>query len=104
MGMSAINNREFPRFDFRPMMWVKVLKKGQHPLDFKMYKLLDISQGGISFICHSSTEFKRKDEFHILEVENELLESPIYAIVKYVKPLDEHGIDFKVGVEFIAKF
>lgn len=101
--MSDINNRLFERFDFQPGMWVKVVRVNQKISDFKMYQLIDLSQGGISFKSHSKTEFKRGDEFYILEVEAKVLEDDIKAVVRYVRPLDEFGVDYKVGVEFLSK-
>jgi hypothetical protein len=71
--------------------------------DFKMYQLIDVSQGGISFKSHNARVFKRSDQFYILEVEAEVLEETLMAIVRYMKPMDEFGIDYKVGVEFIDK-
>ena len=101
--MGDINNREYDRFDFAPGMWVKVVRINQRISDFKMYQLIDLPQGGISFKAHSKTEFKRGDEFYILEVESQVLEDEIKGIVRYVKPLDEFGVDYKVGVEFLGK-
>lgn len=99
--MSTINNRDFTRYNFRPNMWVKILRVGQKTHQFKMFKLLDVSKGGISFISHSATEFKRKDEFHVLEIEGKILETPLRAVVKYVRSMDDFGIDYKIGVEFL---
>ncbi len=101
--MADINNRQYDRFPFQTGMWVKVVRKDQRVSDFKMYQLIDLSQGGISFKSHEAKEFKRGDQFYILEVEAEILEDPIKAIVRYVKPMDEFGVDFKVGVEFLEK-
>ncbi len=101
--MGSINNREYERFDFAPGMWVKVVRVNQKISDFKKYQLIDLSQSGISFRTSSKTEFKSGDEFYILEVETKILEDEIKAIVRYVTPVDKHGTDFKVGVEFLGK-
>jgi PilZ domain len=101
--MGSINNREHDRFPFTSGMWVKAVRPNQPISEFKMYQLIDISQSGISFKSHDRTEFKRGDNFYILEVESPILEDEIKAIVRYVKPLDEFGVDYKVGVEFIGK-
>jgi hypothetical protein len=101
--MDDINNRQYDRFPFQPGMWVKVVRENQRISDFKMYQLIDLSQGGISFKSHAAKEFKRGDKFYILEVEAEVLDDPIKAVVRYVKLLDEFGVDYKVGVEFLAK-
>jgi c-di-GMP-binding flagellar brake protein YcgR len=99
----GIENRQFPRFKFKEGMWLKVVKKADENSKFKMYRLLDISQGGISFICNDRNEFKHDDALFILEIEGKTLDHVIYAEVRYIAPLDEHLIDFKVGVEFITK-
>jgi len=101
--MGTINNREFTRHDFRPKMWVKILRPNQEIDQFKMFRLLDISKGGVSFIINNPTEFKRNDIILILEVEDRVLQVPIKAIVKYVWANDEFGVDYKVGIEFLLK-
>lgn len=101
--MADINNREHERFPFTPGMWVKVVRLNEKISDFKMYQLIDISQGGISFKSHKIDEFRRGDLFYILEVESEILSDEIKAVVRYVMPLDEFGVDYKVGVEFLER-
>jgi hypothetical protein len=101
--MRDINNRQFARSSFLPGMWLKLIRKGDAPNDFKMYQLIDISQGGISFSCQNKNEFKRGDEFYILEIERKVLTETIIGIVRYVQPIDKFGVDFKIGVEFQAR-
>lgn len=101
--MGNINNRQWPRFPFGPGMWVKVVRVGQTANQFKMYQLIDISQGGISFKSHAALEFKRGDTLYILEVEDKILDETIMAKVVYVQYLDDFGVDFKVGIEFTEK-
>lgn len=84
-------------------MWVKIVRLGEKETQFKIYQLIDISQGGISFKSHAALEFKRGDEISILEVEDKALEEVIKAKVMYVQYLDDFGVDFKVGIEFTAK-
>jgi hypothetical protein len=101
--MRDINNREFNRSSFLPGMWVKVIRKDNAHNDFKMYQLIDISQGGISFSCQDKNEFKRGDEFYIVEIERKVLTDTIVGIVRYIQPNDKFGVDFKVGAEFQAR-
>ncbi len=84
-------------------MWVKVVRKNYPPSEYKMYQLIDLSQGGISFKSQDINEFKRGDEFYILEIEKKVLAESIVGIVRYVEPIDKFGIDFKIGVEFQAR-
>jgi hypothetical protein len=99
----TVNNREFTRHNFKPLMWVKIVRIYQRPDEFKMYRLIDISKSGISFMINDSQEFRRKDEFIILEIEPVVLEEPILAQVKYVSTMDDFVVDYKVGCEFISK-
>ena len=101
--MGHLNNREFARSTFLPGMWVKVVRKNYPPSEYKMYQLIDLSQGGISFKSQDINEFKRGDEFYILEVEKKVLAVSLVGIVRYVEPIDKFGIDFKIGVEFQAR-
>lgn len=100
--MTSINNRQFTRFNFAEGMWVKVSRPFDQD-EFKMYQLLDISQGGIAFKCHEAQEFKRGNQLFITQIEDEILDRPILCKVMYVRPNDEYGIDFRVGIEFIGK-
>ena len=100
--MTSINNRQFTRFSFSAGMWVKVIR----PFDsneFKVYQLIDISQGGIALRCHNATEFKRGDQIFITQIEDQILDRPISCKVMYVKVDDEFNVDFRVGIEFIEK-
>ncbi len=101
--MSNENQRTHERFPFTAGMWVKIIRVNQLARDFKMYQLMDLSQGGISFKSHLKNEFRVGDRFLILEVENLVLKDKIKAIVRYVQPVDEFGVDFKIGVEFLSR-
>lgn len=99
----TVNNRDCTRFDFEPQKWVKVLRPNQALETFRMYVLLDVSKGGLSFVINKVGEFKRNDLFYFLEVEGRVLKDPLIVKVKYVRAMDKFGIDFKVGSEFVQK-
>jgi hypothetical protein len=101
--MDEINNREHSRFSFPAGSWVKIVIKGQSANDFKMYELIDISQGGISFKSHVSHEFKRGVEFYVMEIGGKIIKEALLGKVRYVKPLNELKIELKVGAEFIER-
>ncbi len=101
--MADINNRDHIRYPFSAGKWVKIVKKEKNLNDFKMFQLIDISQSGISFKSHDAKEFKRGEEFYILEIGDRVLDEPIVVKVKYLQPLDQFGVDIKVGAEFITK-
>jgi c-di-GMP-binding flagellar brake protein YcgR len=101
--MAKINNRDHQRFDFVPGTWVKIVRPTEDFKKFKMYPLIDISQGGMSFKTHKVAEYKRGDEIIVLEIEHRTMKEMIKGVVRYVQNLDEHGIDYKFGVEFLGK-
>jgi c-di-GMP-binding flagellar brake protein YcgR len=101
MAKKTINNRDHKRHDFPAFKWVKIVRLNEKLSNFKMYRLIDISQGGLSFVINNPDEFKRNDEFYILEIHEQVLDDPIRAKVKFIQEHDEYGVDFKVGVEFI---
>jgi hypothetical protein len=97
----SINNRVHPRFESKSGKWVKVQKEGSR---VEIYQLIDLSQGGLSFIILSSDEFKRGDRLLIVEFKDKKLEGPILGIVRYVKvniEIEDKYADYKVGVEFL---
>jgi hypothetical protein len=98
-----INNREHTRHNFAPFKWVKVRRSDQSVDEFSMYRLIDISKGGVSFYANSPTDFKRGQQFLLLEIEGKPLDKPLLCLVRFVKAADEFGVDFKVGTEFIKK-
>ncbi len=97
----SINNREHPRFESKSGKWVKVQKEGSK---IEIYQLIDLSQGGLSFIILDPEEFKRGDRLLVVEFKDKKIEKPLLAIVRYVKvnvEIADKYADYKVGVEFI---
>ncbi len=97
----SINNREHPRFESNSGKWVKIQKEGSK---FEIYQLIDLSQGGLSFIILDAEEFKRGDRLLIVEFKDKVIEKPLLAIVRYVKvniEIEDKYADYKVGVEFL---
>lgn len=95
------NNRKHTRHSFDSTTWAKIRTEGQDKSDFNMYKLFDISEGGVSFVTSSVEEFQRGRRFVILEIEGSEVSRKLFAVVRYVKA-NEHGNDFKIGCEFVA--
>lgn len=101
MGFMTINNREHQRFDSKSGKWVKIFREGREP---EIYQLIDLSQGGLSFISLSEDEFSRKDMVAIIEFKDKKLTRPLVGIVRYVKvnmEIEGKYIDYKVGIEFL---
>jgi hypothetical protein len=101
--MGKINNREHPRHEFPAFKWAKIVRPNDRISNFKMYRLIDISQSGISFIINRADEFKRNDEFYILEIHDRILPEPLRAKVRFIQEHDDYEVDFKVGCEFVKK-
>lgn len=96
-----INNRTHPRFEAKPGKWVKVFSKNP---GMQIFQLIDISQGGMSFLSLSADDFKRGDQFVVVDFKDRKLRHKIVAIVRYVKvnlELTGSYTDYKVGVEFL---
>jgi hypothetical protein len=69
-----------------------------------MYELVDISQSGISFRAVHADEFKRGDEFFILEIGDKILKKALHSKVVYVQEVETDTATFiKIGSEFIEK-
>ena len=97
----TINNREHQRFDSKSDTWVKILREGKEP---EIYQLIDLSQGGLSFIALTDDEFKRKDKVAVVEFKDKKLSKPLIGVVRYVKvniEIKDKYVDYKVGIEFI---
>lgn len=97
----TINNREHQRFDSKSGTWVKIQREGKEP---EIYQLIDLSQGGLSFICLSEEEFSRKDKIAVIEFRDKKLTRPLIGVVRYVKvnvEIEDKYTDYKIGIEFI---
>ncbi len=97
----SINNRAHTRFESKSGKCVKIQKEGSK---VEIYQLIDLSQGGLSFIILEATEYKRGDRLIILEFKEKKLDQPLIGIVRYVKvnvEIADKYADYKVGVEFL---
>ncbi len=96
-----INNRTHARFEVQPGKWVKVWKNNP---GLQVLQLIDISQGGMSFLSLDAKEFKRGDHFLVVDFKDKTLKQKILAVVRYVKvnvEIQDKYTDYKVGVEFL---
>ncbi len=99
----AINNRTHQRFESPPGKWVKLQKEKESPC---IYQLIDLSQGGMSFVALSEDEFKRGDKILVIEFKQKKLKKPMIGIVRYIQfnvRIEDKYADFKVGIEFLKK-
>lgn len=98
----GLNNREHTRYNFNLETWAKIRSEGQTPEDFGLYRLKDISRGGISFVTDSPEEFKRGKRIVVLEIEGTGKTRRLFGIVRYVNTSADAEGHFKVGCEFLA--
>ena len=89
------DKRESPRA--RPKMdkYVKILKdQGEAPL---VYKLFDLSRGGMGFLCINEVEFIKGSDVNIVGFNDFDLDDPLVGQVMSIRSMDG---EFKVGVKF----
>ena len=92
------DRRESPRARPKTDKWVKIRKAGERGVS--MYKLFDLSQGGMSFIAIGETDFPKGTEINVTGFETFDLDDPLVGKVMSLRPIDETQIEFKVGVKF----
>jgi hypothetical protein len=90
--------RESPRARAKENKWVKV--SFEDSSEFGVFKLYDLSRGGLGFICSKESEFKKGLRIKIIGFNDFDLDDPILGEVMSLRPVDESQIEFKVGVKF----
>lgn len=70
--------------------------------DIKIYELFDLSQGGMSFLCLEENFFEKSNTVLIHAFDEKSFESPMVAEVMSIRPADELGVQFKVGLKFVG--
>jgi hypothetical protein len=92
------DKRESPRARPKEDKYVKILR----PLtgESMIYRLFDLSRGGMGFVSLSESEFPKGEELQIMGFNEFLLDDPLIGKVMSIRPMDEHQVEFKVGVKF----
>jgi hypothetical protein len=92
------DKRESPRARPKEDKYVKILR----PLtgESMIYRLFDLSRGGMGFVSLSENEFSKGEELQIMGFNEFLLDDPLIGKVMSIRPMDEHQVEFKVGVKF----
>lgn len=70
--------------------------------DIKIYELFDLSQGGMSFLCLEENFFEKGNNVLIHAFDEKNFESPMVSEVMSVRPADELGVQFKIGLKFVG--
>ncbi len=92
------DKREAPRARPKNDKWVKVARlAGEGPV---VYKLFDLSQGGMGFVGSNDVDFIKGAEIHIMGFNNFDLDDPLIGKVMSIRPMDGTENEFKIGVKF----
>lgn len=92
------DKRETPRARPKQDKFVKI--KTLISDEIHVFKLFDLSQGGIGFITMDPHLFPKGDLIQIMGFEEFNLDDPLIARVMSQRAIDETQIDFKVGCKF----
>lgn len=92
------DKRESPRARPKDDKWVKVAKpEGGEGL---IYKLFDLSRGGLGFISFDEMEFTKGSLIHVVGFNDFSLDDPLVGKVMSIRPMDGNVGEFKIGVKF----
>jgi hypothetical protein len=92
------DKRESPRARPKDDKFVKILSpNGNGPM---IYRLFDLSRGGLGFVSLSETEFSKGTDIQIMGFNEFQLDDPLIGKVMSIRPMDEHQVEFKIGVKF----
>jgi c-di-GMP-binding flagellar brake protein YcgR len=92
------SKRESPRARPELDKWVKVMKADADGP--QLYKLFDLSRGGMAFIAEMHSEFIKDSDVFIVGFDEFDLDDALVGKVMSIRPLDELELTFKVGVKF----
>lgn len=92
------DKRESPRARPKADKWVKIaLPQSEGP---SIYKLFDLSQGGMAFVGFEETEFEKGGEVKIVGFNDFDLDDPLIGKIMSIRPIDGADSEFKFGVKF----
>jgi hypothetical protein len=92
------DKRETPRARPKKDKYVKI--KTALSENIQLFKLFDLSQGGISFITMEPLIFPKGDMIQITGFDEFNLDDPLVAQVMSHRAIDETQIEFKIGCKF----
>ena len=92
------DKRESPRARPKNEKWVKIaLPQNEGP---SIYKLFDLSQGGMAFVGLDETEFDKGADIKIVGFNDFDLDDPLIGKIMSIRPIDGVASEFKFGVKF----
>lgn len=65
--------------------------------------LHDLSQGGIGFLVFDKDSYSTGEVIHIKGFDKKTFENPMMAVVRSIREVDEFGVQFKIGLQFITE-
>lgn len=91
------DKRESPRARPKDEKFVKIAKlQGNGP---EVFKLFDLSRGGMGFITFDETEFTKGSDIHIVGFNDFDLDDPLVGKIMSIRPMDGTA-EYKIGVKF----
>lgn len=66
----------------------------------RIYKLFDLSQGGMGFLTNVADEFVANSQVQVVGFDDFKLDDPLIGTVKSVRQIEGIELEFKVGVKF----
>lgn len=92
------DKRESPRARPKIDKFVKVAKiRGSGP---EIFKLFDLSRGGMGFITEDESFFSKGEEIHVVGFNEFDLDDPLVGKIMSIRPIDGAPSEFKIGVKF----
>lgn len=92
------DKRESKRVKPKTDKLVKILVNGQK--EAKVYKLFDLSQGGMAFVAYDLNDLPKAAEIQVLGFDAFDLDDPLYGTIMSHRAVDEAQVEFKVGIKF----
>ncbi len=92
------DQRESPRARPKDDKWVKVMRsQGEMPL---VYRLFDLSRGGLGFISAVENEFTKGSLIYVVGFNDYDLDDPLIGSIMSIRSMDGNLGEFKVGIKF----
>ena len=89
------DKRESPRARPKADKWVKIaMGQSDGP---SIYRLFDLSQGGMAFVGFDESEFDKGTDVHIVGFNDFDLDDPLIGKIMSIRPIDGVESEFKFG-------
>jgi hypothetical protein len=90
--------RESPRARPKNDKWVKLI--GEESEEVRVFKLFDLSRGGIGFVCTEPNLFPKRTKVRVVGFDEFNLDDPLIAEVMSHREIDSTQTEWKIGCKF----